>query len=145
MEVREVDNSWSELQEGAATLKEQASVPGTAWAIDPRTNKLQVTADSTVTGENWDTIESTVKSLGTGMATIKKSMRHVQDLPGGRRRHLRRWRTLLGRLQRRQRRRRPGLPDRRSLRCRRGRVVRGGGRRADRHGRRGDRHVPRRR
>ncbi|MGW0841900.1 S1 family peptidase [Streptomyces sp. NPDC002787] len=72
-EVREVDNSWSELQKGAATLKEQATVPGTAWAIDPRTNKIQVTADSTVTGENWDTIESTVKSLGTGMATIKKS------------------------------------------------------------------------
>ncbi|EKX62652.1 S1 family peptidase, partial [Streptomyces ipomoeae] len=44
-----------------------------AWAIDPRTNKIQVTADSTVTGENWDTIESTVKSLGSGMATIKKS------------------------------------------------------------------------
>ncbi|MDX3642173.1 S1 family peptidase [Streptomyces sp. MB09-02B] len=72
-EVREVENSWSELLKGAATLKEEATVPGTAWAIDPRTNKLQVTADSTVTGENWDTIESTVKSLGADMATIKKS------------------------------------------------------------------------
>ncbi|MDT0565883.1 S1 family peptidase [Streptomyces sp. DSM 3412] len=72
-EVREVENSWSELLKGAATLKEEATVPGTAWAIDPRTNKLQVTADSTVTGENWDTIESTVESLGSGMATIKKS------------------------------------------------------------------------
>ncbi|MDX3674749.1 S1 family peptidase [Streptomyces scabiei] len=71
--VREVDNSWSELQKGAATLKAKAAVPGTAWAIDPRTNKIQVTADSTVTGENWDTIESATKSLGTGMATIKKS------------------------------------------------------------------------
>ncbi|MCC9711096.1 S1 family peptidase [Streptomyces sp. MNU76] len=72
-EVREVENSWSELLKGAATLKKEATVPGTAWAIDPRTNRLQVTADSTVTGENWDTIESTVKSLGAGMATIKKS------------------------------------------------------------------------
>ncbi|WP_256966754.1 S1 family peptidase [Streptomyces caniscabiei] len=72
-EVRKVENSWSELQKGAATLKEQATVPGTAWAIDPRTNKLQVTADSTVSGENWDTIESAVKSLGSDMATIKKS------------------------------------------------------------------------
>ncbi|WP_181811085.1 S1 family peptidase [Streptomyces ipomoeae] len=72
-EVREVENSWSELQAGAKTLKEEATIPGTAWAIDPRTNKIQVTADSTVTGENWDTIESTVKSLGSGMATIKKS------------------------------------------------------------------------
>ena len=72
-EVREVENSWSELQKGAATLQAQATVPGTAWAIDPRTNKLQVTADSTVSGENWDTIETAVKSLGSGMATIKKS------------------------------------------------------------------------
>jgi streptogrisin D len=72
-EIREVDNSWSELKAGAATLKKQATVPGTAWAIDPRTNKIQVTADSTVTGEKWDTVESTVKSLGAGMATVKKS------------------------------------------------------------------------
>ncbi|WP_338894526.1 S1 family peptidase [Streptomyces sp. TG1A-60] len=71
--VREVGNSLTELEAGARTLKAEATIPGTAWAVDPRTNKIQVTADSTVTGENWDTIESTVKSLGSDMATIKKS------------------------------------------------------------------------
>ncbi|MFI0508777.1 S1 family peptidase [Streptomyces sp. WSLK1-5] len=71
--VREVDNSLTELAAGAKTLKEQATIPGTAWAVDPRTNKILVTADSTVTGAKWNTLESTVKSLGSDMATVKKS------------------------------------------------------------------------
>ncbi|MFF7640543.1 trypsin-like serine protease [Streptomyces canus] len=71
--VREVDNSLTELAVGAKTLKEEATIPGTAWAVDPRTNKILVTADSTVTGNKWNTLESTVKSLGSDMATVKKS------------------------------------------------------------------------
>ncbi|MFJ8591903.1 S1 family peptidase [Streptomyces sp. NPDC093598] len=71
--VREVDNSWSELQDGASTLKSEATIAGTSWSIDPRTNKLLVTADSTVTGAKWDRLESTVQELGSGMATLKKS------------------------------------------------------------------------
>ncbi len=72
-EVREVDNSMGELRSGARTLKSEASIPGTSWAIDPRTNKILVTADSTVTGNRWDRLESTVESLGSGMATVRKS------------------------------------------------------------------------
>ncbi len=72
-EVREVDNSMGELRTGARTLKSEATIPGTSWAIDPRTNKIRVTADSTVTGAEWDRLESTVDSLGSGMATITKS------------------------------------------------------------------------
>ncbi|GEC02562.1 protease [Streptomyces spinoverrucosus] len=71
--VRQVENSTSELKSAAQTLKTEATIPGTAWAVDPRTNKIRVTADSTVTGEKWDTLESTVQSLGSGMATIQKS------------------------------------------------------------------------
>ncbi|MEU0224536.1 S1 family peptidase [Streptomyces sp. NPDC006284] len=72
-DVREVDNSMGELRGGARTLRSEASVPGTAWAIDPRTNKILVTADSTVTGAEWDRLESTVEGLGSGMATLRKS------------------------------------------------------------------------
>ncbi|MFJ6070480.1 S1 family peptidase [Streptomyces sp. NPDC093065] len=72
-EVREVDNSMGELRSGAQTLKSRASISGTSWAIDPRTNKILVTADSTVTGERWDRLESTVEGLGSGMATVRKS------------------------------------------------------------------------
>src|SRR4051812_2744772 len=71
--VREVENSTAELKAAAQTLKTKATIPGTAWTVDPRTNKVQVTADSTVTGAKWDTLESTVKSLGSDMATVKKS------------------------------------------------------------------------
>jgi len=69
----EVQNSTSTLQAAAKTLKTDATVPGTAWSVDPKTNEIRVTADSTVTGTKWDTVESTVKSLGSGVATLKKS------------------------------------------------------------------------
>ena len=71
--VREVDNSLAELKTGAQTLKTDATIPGTAWALDARTNKIVVTADSTVTGAKWNQLESTVQDLGDGMATLKKS------------------------------------------------------------------------
>ncbi|MFF8190860.1 S1 family peptidase [Streptomyces bobili] len=71
--IREVDNSTAELTAAAQTLKADATIPGTSWAVDPRTNKILVTADSTVTGGKWDQLESTVQNLGAGTATIKKS------------------------------------------------------------------------
>ncbi|KUO09067.1 S1 family peptidase [Streptomyces sp. DSM 15324] len=71
--VREVQNSAAELEAAAKTLKTKATITGTAWGVDPRTNQIVVTADSTVTGAKWDRLESTVQSLGSGMATVKKS------------------------------------------------------------------------
>ncbi|MFE7646875.1 S1 family peptidase [Streptomyces phaeoluteigriseus] len=71
--VREVENSTAELKAAAQTLKADATIPGTSWAVDPRTNKILVTADSTVTGGKWDRLESTVQNLGASTATIKKS------------------------------------------------------------------------
>ncbi|MFD7131238.1 S1 family peptidase [Streptomyces sp. NPDC059894] len=72
-EVREVENSTAELEAAAQTLKAEATIPGTSWAVDPRTNRILVTADSTVTGSNWDQLENTVRALGADTATIKKS------------------------------------------------------------------------
>ncbi|MBC9724831.1 S1 family peptidase [Streptomyces sp. TRM68367] len=72
-EVREVENSMADLKAGEQTLKTKATMAGTSWAVDPRTNKILVTADSTVTGDRWNRLESTVQSLGSDMATIKKS------------------------------------------------------------------------
>ncbi|MEU3246722.1 S1 family peptidase [Streptomyces sp. NPDC006875] len=70
---RSVDNSLAALKSAARTLRTDATIPGTAWSVDPRTNQLRVTADSTVTGANWNKLTSTVDSLGSGMATVKKS------------------------------------------------------------------------
>lgn len=69
----EVENSTEAIKAAEKTLKADASIPGTAWAVDPKTNEIRVTADSTVTGATWDKVQSTVKSLGEGMATVKKS------------------------------------------------------------------------
>ncbi|MGW5656692.1 alpha-lytic protease prodomain-containing protein [Streptomyces humi] len=71
--VRQVANSSKALETAAQTLKTKATIPGTAWAVDPKTNKVVVTADSTVTGSKWDTLESTVQGLGSDMATLKKT------------------------------------------------------------------------
>ncbi|MBP2050130.1 streptogrisin D [Streptomyces griseochromogenes] len=71
--VRQVENSAAELKAAAHTLKSKATIPGTAWAVDPRTDKVVVSADSSVTGAKWDRLQSTVRGLGSGMATLKKS------------------------------------------------------------------------
>ncbi|WP_455352037.1 S1 family peptidase [Streptomyces sp. SYSU K217416] len=81
---REVENSAGELKSATRTLTRQASIPGTAWAVDPRTNQILVTADRTVTGERWDQLESAVESLGTGTARIQKSQGEFKPfLEGG--------------------------------------------------------------
>ncbi|MCP2244218.1 S1 family peptidase [Lentzea aerocolonigenes] len=49
------------------TLRQKASVTGTAWAVDPDTNEVLVTADSTVTGDRWNNLKSTVDAMGTGV------------------------------------------------------------------------------
>ncbi|MPZ85581.1 MAG: trypsin-like serine protease [Actinophytocola sp.] len=67
------ENSPELLSAGAQTLMEDARVPGTAWSVDPETNQIVVLADRTVTGDSWDTLESTVDSLGDGVARIQRS------------------------------------------------------------------------
>ncbi|MEV7982849.1 S1 family peptidase [Streptomyces sp. NPDC086519] len=81
--VRQVQNSTKDLQAVAQTLKTKATIPGTAWAVDPKTNKVVVSADSTVTGTKWDTLQSTVQSLGSNMATLKKSSGTFKTLVSG--------------------------------------------------------------
>ncbi|MEU9139701.1 S1 family peptidase [Streptomyces sp. NPDC048404] len=71
--AHQVQNSTAELRAAAQTLKADATVPGTAWSVDPKTNEIRVSADSTVTGDKWNTVESTVKNLGSGVATLTKS------------------------------------------------------------------------
>ncbi|HET6859193.1 MAG TPA: S1 family peptidase [Streptomyces sp.] len=71
--ARSVQNSTSRLTSATRTLTDRAAIPGTAWAVDPRTNQVLVTADRTVTGDRWNRLETTVESLGAGTARIQKS------------------------------------------------------------------------
>ncbi|MFG2502214.1 S1 family peptidase [Streptomyces sp. NPDC048441] len=81
--ARSVDNSAGELGAAAKTLASRATVAGTAWATDPKTNQIVVTADRTVTGERWDKLEATVTSLGAGMARIQKSAGEFKPFAAG--------------------------------------------------------------
>lgn len=71
--VRTVPNSAAELAAAAATLRARATVPGTAWSVDPRTDTVRVTADSSVTGDAWARVKGTVDDLGAGTATVTRS------------------------------------------------------------------------
>ncbi|MFD3454144.1 S1 family peptidase [Streptomyces sp. NPDC058691] len=81
--TRQVRNTTAELTGAAGTLRQNATIPGTAWAVDPRTNQILVTADRTVTGENWDRLQSTVRSLGGGMARIERSAGRITPFVAG--------------------------------------------------------------
>ncbi|HCA84400.1 MAG TPA: serine protease [Streptomyces sp.] len=71
-EARVVDNSTAELKAVTRTLGDNASIPGTAWSIDPRTNKVAVIADSTVTGEKLADLERATDGMA-GMVSLKRS------------------------------------------------------------------------
>ncbi|MGW0515974.1 S1 family peptidase [Crossiella sp. NPDC003009] len=55
------------------TLRAKAAIPGTAWATDPDTGQVLVTADSTVQGGRWDTLMSAVRSIGGDKVRVQRS------------------------------------------------------------------------
>ncbi|MDO9377640.1 MAG: S1 family peptidase [Nocardioidaceae bacterium] len=59
-----VAHSAKELKAAEAVLAEKASIPGTSWAIDPTSNRVLATADSTVSAEELAQLQSVAKSLG---------------------------------------------------------------------------------
>nr|WP_189959682.1 S1 family peptidase [Streptomyces alanosinicus] len=63
-EARIVKHSMAQLDAARQTLKARATIPGTAWAMDPRANKVVVTADRTVTGTKLARLDKVVDSLG---------------------------------------------------------------------------------
>ncbi|GAB2617315.1 S1 family peptidase [Streptomyces capparidis] len=70
--ARVVENSIAELRAVTDELGDTASVPGTAWSIDPRTNKVTVLADSTVEGGDWATLERATGAMGDKV-TVKRT------------------------------------------------------------------------
>ncbi|MFI2186451.1 S1 family peptidase [Streptomyces sioyaensis] len=78
-----VQNSLTALKAGAKTLRDNASIPGTAWSIDPKTNKIVVVADRTVTGAKMATLSKTTGGMGAGMVTVKRSQGEFKRYDGG--------------------------------------------------------------
>ncbi|WP_327191517.1 S1 family peptidase [Streptomyces xinghaiensis] len=71
-EARTVRHSLAELDAVRAALREEATMPGTAWSADPRLNKVVVTADRTVTGARLDRLEGVVGRFGA-MAVLERT------------------------------------------------------------------------
>ncbi|MFD0384953.1 S1 family peptidase [Streptomyces stramineus] len=63
-EARFVRHSAAELASARRALAAQAAIPGTTWSVDPRANRLAVTADSTVEGTALARLEKAVAGLG---------------------------------------------------------------------------------
>jgi streptogrisin D len=61
---RYVARSGATLAAADNTLKASLKTPGTAFAVDPISNQVVVTVDSTVTGAKLDAVKATVAKLG---------------------------------------------------------------------------------
>ncbi|MFD5630120.1 S1 family peptidase [Streptomyces sp. NPDC127072] len=70
--ARIVENSLAELTGARATLKKDATIPGTAWATDPESNKVVVTADRTVSKAELAELTQVVDGLGS-KAELKRT------------------------------------------------------------------------
>ncbi len=61
--ARYVSRSGATLAAATAGLEASARIPGTAWATDPVTNQVVVTADSTVTGAKLTRLKAVLAGL----------------------------------------------------------------------------------
>ena len=62
--ARLVTHSMATLQNAVSALDAHAKIPGTAWAIDPVTNQVELTVDPTVTGAKLNQLNGVVRQLG---------------------------------------------------------------------------------
>lgn len=52
------------LRAATDTLSREAAIPGTSWSVDPVTNQVRVSADSTVTGAKLAQLQAVLAKLG---------------------------------------------------------------------------------
>ncbi|MFC0601592.1 S1 family peptidase [Streptomyces palmae] len=81
-EPRLVRHSLARLDAARASLKAKAAVPGTAWAMDPKTNQVVVIADRTVTGARLATLDKAVRGLGDRVR-VRRSAGAIRPLIAG--------------------------------------------------------------
>ncbi|GAA2736767.1 S1 family peptidase [Streptomyces nogalater] len=63
-EARTVAHSMAELKSATAALRSAPRVPGTAWAVDYRTNRVVVRADRTVSAGDWSRLSRVARRVG---------------------------------------------------------------------------------
>ncbi|MEV5379442.1 S1 family peptidase [Streptomyces nondiastaticus] len=80
---RVVEHSKAELDSAHATLDSRITTPGTAWAADPRLNKVVLTADPTVTAADLARIKDTARSLGSAVVVKRSATKLTRFIAGG--------------------------------------------------------------
>ncbi|QFG20529.1 S1 family peptidase [Actinomadura sp. WMMB 499] len=68
-QARTVERSGADLEEVMAELKRDATVPGTAWAVDPRTNQVVLSMDGTVSGAELTKVRAEAAQHGAAVRT----------------------------------------------------------------------------
>ncbi|GAA0707760.1 S1 family peptidase [Dactylosporangium roseum] len=81
--ARTVKHSGAELARITSLLDAKAGIPGTAWAVDPVSNQVVVSIDSTVPVEHVKTLETTVAGLGSGARIERMSGELRPTISGG--------------------------------------------------------------
>jgi hypothetical protein len=77
-----VARSGAQLNKAAAAVK-TADVAGTAWAVDPATDQLIVSADSTVTGAKLAKVDAVAKRYGAAVHVQKVAGKFSTRIAGG--------------------------------------------------------------
>ncbi|MFJ2866653.1 S1 family peptidase [Kitasatospora sp. NPDC087314] len=80
---RTVRHSMAELLGAQQELQRTATIPGTAWSIDPRTDQVAVTADPTVTGADLERLTAAVAALGDTARLNRSADRFKPLIAGG--------------------------------------------------------------
>jgi len=80
---RMVDHSMADLRRARAALRRNVTTPGTAWAVDPSSDKVVLTADRTVTGKKLAAVRSEAERLGGTVRLQKVAGRFTPRISGG--------------------------------------------------------------
>ncbi|MER6379478.1 S1 family peptidase [Streptomyces sp. NPDC001233] len=80
---RTVRYSTTQLRGVLSTLTQRARIAGTAWAIDPRKDKVVVIVDPTVTGAKRTRLNTVVKSLGDRVVVRRAATAFKPLIAGG--------------------------------------------------------------
>ncbi|MGI5467932.1 S1 family peptidase [Streptomyces sp. CA-132043] len=82
-EPRIVQHTLAQLNGARQTLKTKATIPGTSWGVDPRTNKVVVTADRTVKGAKLAKLTKVVDGLGSKVQLNRSKGEFKPFIAGG--------------------------------------------------------------
>ncbi|MFC5748034.1 S1 family peptidase [Actinomadura rugatobispora] len=82
-EARTVQRSDADLKKVMAALKRDATVPGTAWAVDPAANQVVLSLDSTVTGAKAEKVRAAAQKHGAAIRTRQVAGRFRTFTAGG--------------------------------------------------------------